>query len=149
MSAGLLAVGTPAPNFKVQTDKDVTVTLNDFAGKTVVLWFYPKADTPGCTREGCGFRDRQTDFAAKNVQVLGVSFDTVAENRAFAEKFNFPFPLLCDTQREIGVAYGACDSADARSAKRISYVIGADGLIQQVYAKVDTATHPEDVLATL
>jgi thioredoxin-dependent peroxiredoxin len=149
MSEGLLAVGAPAPNFQVKTDNDITVTLSDFAGKTVVLWFYPKADTPGCTREGCGFRDRQEAFTAKNVQILGVSFDTVAENRAFAEKFNFPFPLLCDTNREIGLAYGACDSAEARSAKRISYVIAPDGRIQQVYAKVDTATHPEDILATL
>jgi peroxiredoxin Q/BCP len=80
---------------------------------------------------------------------LGVSFDTVEDNRAFAEKFSFPFLLLSDTSREIGVAYGACDTPDARSARRISYVIDAYGKVQQVWGKVDVKAHPDDVLAAL
>jgi peroxiredoxin Q/BCP len=78
-----------------------------------------------------------------------VSFDSVPDNRAFAEKFDFNFPLLCDTSRAIGLAYGACESADAKTAKRISYLIGEDGSIRTVYAKVDAARHPEEVLRNL
>lgn len=78
-----------------------------------------------------------------------MSFDTVADNRAFAEKFDFNFPLLCDESRAIGLAYGACDSADAKTARRISYVIGGDGAIRAVYPKVDAARHPEEVLQSL
>jgi thioredoxin-dependent peroxiredoxin len=81
--------------------------------------------------------------------VLGVSFDSVADNAAFAKKFSFPFPLLCDETREIGLAYGACDSADAGTAKRISYVIGSDGTILQAYPKVTPATHPQETLDAL
>lgn len=83
------------------------------------------------------------------MQILGISFDTPEENRAFAEKFAFNFPLLCDTSREVGLAYGACDSKDAQYAKRITYLIGPDGTIVKAYPKVDAARHPEEVLATL
>jgi peroxiredoxin Q/BCP len=80
---------------------------------------------------------------------LGISFDTVEENRAFAEKFDFPFPLLCDTSRSVGLAYGACDDAGAQYADRISYLIGPDGKIVKAYATVDAAKHPEEVLQDL
>lgn len=80
------------------------------------------------------------------MQVLGISFDGVEENRAFAEKFSFPYPLLCDTDRSVGLAYGACESADAGSPARISYLIGPDGRIAKAYDKVDPAAHPEQVL---
>ncbi|MBL8150423.1 MAG: peroxiredoxin [Blastocatellia bacterium] len=142
----LLAVGEQAPNFLVKDNFGNDVQLTDFHGKTVVLWFYPKADTPGCTREGCGFRDKMPEFSHKQAQILGVSFDTVEENSAFAEKFSFNFPLLCDTQRQIGLAYGACDSKDAANAKRISYVINPEGKISHVYEKVDTTVHADQVL---
>jgi thioredoxin-dependent peroxiredoxin len=81
--------------------------------------------------------------------VLGVSFDSVSDNASFAKKFRFPFPLLCDEKREVGLAYGACDSADAGTAKRISYVIGPDGTILQAYPKVTPATHPQETLDAL
>jgi len=81
--------------------------------------------------------------------ILGASFDTVQDNADFAEKFQFPFRMLCDTRREIGVAYGACDAATAGSAKRISYVIGPDGTITHVFPKVDAKNHPREVLALL
>jgi peroxiredoxin Q/BCP len=83
------------------------------------------------------------------VQVLGVSFDTVGANCAFAEKFHFNFPLLCDTERKLGIAYGAADDAQARTAKRISYLIGKDGKIKKAWEKVDAAAHPAQVLAEL
>ena len=81
--------------------------------------------------------------------VLGVSFDTESENAAFAEKFHFDFPLLCDTTRELGIAYGACEDATARTAKRISYLIGPDGTVRRAYPRVSAASHPAEVLAEL
>ncbi|RMH44808.1 MAG: peroxiredoxin [Deltaproteobacteria bacterium] len=99
--------------------------------------------------EGKGFRDRIREFDSKNTVVYGVSFDTVDENRAFAEKFSFPFLLLCDTDRTIGLAYGAADAPDAGYAKRISYLIGPDGTIERVYESVDVNAHPAQVLADI
>ena len=82
----------------------------------------------------------------KGVQILGISFDTADDNAAFARKFSFNFPLLCDTTRVVGLAYGACDDAGARTAKRISYLIGPDGKVKKAYPKVNAAAHPEEVL---
>ncbi|MFN7133963.1 MAG: peroxiredoxin, partial [Myxococcales bacterium] len=113
---------------------------------TVVLWFFPKADTPGCTAEGCSFRDLKAEFEKKNAVILGASFDTAAENRAFAEKFHFNFPLLCDTDRALGLAYGAADSRDAPNARRIGVVIDPEGKIKEYLPKVDARTYPTDVL---
>lgn len=99
--------------------------------------------------EGKGFRDRIREFETANAAILGVSFDSEDENRAFAEKFSFPFPLLCDTQRAIGMAYGACDDLKAPSAKRISFLIGPDGTILKAYGAVKPANHPGEVLDDL
>ncbi len=99
--------------------------------------------------EGGGFRDHYADFQAKNAEILGVSFDTPEDNAAFARKYHYPFPLLCDVKREIGLAYGAADSPSSRTASRISYVIGPDGRIAQAHAKVSPKTHPAEVLETL
>ena len=145
----MLNIGDKAPDFSVQTHIGKTVSLKDFAGKTIVLWFYPKADTPGCTAEGCAFRDRNAKFHAKNAVLLGVSFDTVDENRKFATKFGFEFPLLCDTKRQLGVAYGACKSPTDKNASRIAYVIDGKGVVTQAYPKVDAANFPETILGTL
>ncbi|HST20225.1 MAG TPA: peroxiredoxin [Blastocatellia bacterium] len=145
----MLNVGDQAPDFNVKAHTGDDVRLSDLEGRTVVLWFYPKADTPGCTAEGIGFRDRIQQYGDKDAEILGVSFDTVEENRAFAEKFNFPFRLLCDTKREIGMAYGACDDPTAQYAKRITYVIGPDGRIVQAIDQVNAREHPEALLCTL
>lgn len=142
----MLSVGNPAPPFSVLDHTGKTLTLQSFHGKNVVLWFYPKADTPGCTAEGCAFRDRQGAFEEKNAVLLGVSFDTPQENAAFARKYGFEFPLLCDTARSIGLDYGACLSATDKHAKRIAYLIDEKGLVKKVYSKVDAATFPETVL---
>jgi thioredoxin-dependent peroxiredoxin len=145
----MLEPGTPAPDFEVQDHTGKTRRLSDFRGKNVVLWFYPKADTPGWTAEGCGFRDRIKQYEDKGVQILGASFDTVPANAAFAKKFDFNFPLLCDIERKIGLAYGAADVASAPTARRISYLIGPDGKIRKAYPKVNAAAHPEEVLKDL
>ena len=130
-SKGLLAVGAPAPDFDLQDHRGARHRLADYRGKRVVLWFYPKADTPGCTAEGCGFRDRIGDYDARGVAVLGISFDGPEANRAFAEKHGYTFPLLCDTARAAGLAYGACDTASDAYARRYTYVIGPDGRIEK------------------
>src|SRR5262245_39151027 len=99
--------------------------------------------------EGRGFRDLYPQYLAKGAVILGVSFDTVAENLAFAKKFQYPFPLLCDTERALGLAYGACDTKEAEYARRITYVIGGDGRIKQAHPKVSAGSHPQELLATL
>ena len=99
--------------------------------------------------QGCGLRDRARDLQAKNAAILGVSFDTVEENKHFAEKFSFPFPLLSDETRAMGMQYGAADSPKSGNAKRVAYVIGPDGRIRNVFAKANPATFTTDVLALL
>jgi thioredoxin-dependent peroxiredoxin len=145
----MLKPGDVAPDFSAQDHLGRTVALKDLKGKTVVLWFYPKADTPGCTAEGCSFRDLNAEFQKKNVAVFGVSFDSAADNKAFAEKFHFPFPLLCDTDRKLGLAYGAADDQSAATARRAGVVIGPDGKVREHHAKVDARTFAGELLARL
>lgn len=145
----ILNVGDVAPDFLVKDHLNRDTTIRQFRGKMVVLWFFPKADTPGCTAEGCGFRDLLTQFQKHGVEILGCSFDTVEENAAFAKKFNYPFPLLCDVDREIGLAYGACDEPNAGYADRITYVIDEDGFIAHAWGHVEARTHAAKVLETL
>jgi peroxiredoxin Q/BCP len=145
----MLNVGDQAPSFAVQDHTGAMRKLSDYRGKSVVLYFYPKADTPGCTVESCGFSDLYADFQNKNAEILGVSFDTVEENAAFAKKFGYKFPLLCDVKRGIGVAYGAANDAKAGYASRITYVIGPDGKIAQAHAKVSPKSHPKEILESL
>ena len=99
--------------------------------------------------QGCGLRDRARDLNAKNAAILGVSFDTVEENRHFAEKFNFPYPLLSDPTRAMGVQYGAADDSGSKNAKRVAYIIGPDGKVKNVFPKANTASFAADVLALL
>src|SRR2546423_11769832 len=99
--------------------------------------------------QGCGLRDRARDLTAKNAAILGVSFDTVAENKHFAEKFKFPYPLLSDPTRAMGVQYGAADPGETKNARRVAYVIGPEGRIRNVFAKANTASFAADVLALL
>lgn len=145
----MLKEGTQAPDFTVTDHNGNTVRLADYRGRRVVLWFYPKADTPGCTLEGQGFRDNYHRFKEKDTAVLGVSLDDEAANKAFAEKYAFPFPLLCDVDRKIALAYHAVTGPDDAYARRISYVIGEDGVIQESIEKVDTQTHSRDLCSRL
>ena len=138
-----------APAFSIPNQDGNPTSLEQFQGKNVVLWWYPKADTPGCTIEGKGFRDRSEEFDAKNAVIVGVSCDSPEANAAFKTKFGFPYDLLCDTDRSMSVAYGAADSPDAERAARISYLIGPDGRIKKVYGNVTPADHPAEVLADL
>jgi thioredoxin-dependent peroxiredoxin len=145
----MLQSGTDAPDFSVQDHNGNTVSLKDHSGKKIVLWFYPKADTPGCTVEGQGFRDDFKSFEEKNIQIFGVSLDNETDNKAFAEKFSFPYPLLCDVNREIALAYHAVKNVEEQYAARITYVIGEDGKILESIESVDTKTHSKDLCSRL
>ena len=145
----MIATGTPAPDFTVNDHNGNPVSLKDFKGKKVVLWFYPKADTPGCTMEGKGFRDDYKTFEQKNTVILGVSLDGEADNKAFAEKFDFPYPLLCDVDREIAMAYQAVNSKEDKYASRITYVIDENGIVAEAIDQVNTDAHSKDLCSRL
>ncbi|MDJ0736167.1 MAG: peroxiredoxin [Nostocaceae cyanobacterium] len=141
-----LTVGTDAPAFTVKDTNGNTVSLSDFKGKTVVLYFYPKDDTPGCTKEACSFRDAADEYKSKDVVVLGVSTDDEASHQAFTQKFNLNFPLLADTEKALTKAY---DVDGGGYAKRVTYVIDGNGKITHVDANVNTSTHASDILAAV
>ncbi|HIK54392.1 MAG TPA: peroxiredoxin [Synechococcales cyanobacterium M55_K2018_004] len=141
-----LSVGTTAPDFTVKDTNGNTVKLSDYAGKTVVLYFYPKDDTPGCTKEACSFRDNYSAYQGKDIVVFGVSMDDEASHQAFTSKFNLPFPLLADTSGSLTKAY---DVDGGGYSKRVTYVIDGAGKIIRVYDSVKTDTHAADILADL
>ena len=141
----MLQPGADAPEFSVNDHNGNKINLKDFLGKKIVLWFYPKADTPGCTMEGQGFRDDFEKFQKKDIQIFGVSLDNENDNKAFAEKFSFPYPLLCDVDREVALSYQAVSSKEDQYAARISYVIGEDGKILESIKNVDTTNHSNDL----
>jgi thioredoxin-dependent peroxiredoxin len=144
----MLKAGDSAPPFSAKDHRGKEFNLADQRGKTVVLWFYPKADTPGCTKEGCSFRDLESEFRKKNAVIYGASFDTPEDNRAFAEKFSFEFPLL-SIDNATAMAYGAADAGQSASARRVGVVIDAEGKIKEYLPKVDAATYPTDVLSRI
>ena len=139
-----LAVGNDAPSFTTTDDQGNTVSLEDFAGKTVVLYFYPKDDTPGCTKEAQSFRDKYSEYEGKEMVVLGVSMDDEASHKSFKEKYGLPFQLLVDTDGAITKAY---DVEGGGYSKRVTYVINPQGKISHVDTKVNTSSHAEDILA--
>ncbi|MGJ3254594.1 MAG: peroxiredoxin [Elainellaceae cyanobacterium] len=141
-----LPVGTTAPDFTAKDTNGNTVSLSDYAGKTVVLYFYPKDDTPGCTKEACSFRDSYADYQGKDIAVFGVSTDDESSHQQFTDKFGLPFPLLADVGGTITKAY---DVDGGGYAKRVTYVIDGDRTIVKVYDRVNTDTHAKDILAEL
>lgn len=145
----MLSPGDAAPNFSATDEKGELHTLDQYRGKQLVIWFYPRADTPGCTTEGCGFRDLSAEFAKKNAAILGVSFDSAAQNRAFSKKHSFTFPLLCDTDRNLSMDYGACEHEDQGFARRIGVIIDGDGVIMAYKRNANANTYPAEALAAL
>jgi peroxiredoxin Q/BCP len=141
-----LAVGTDAPAFTAKDTNGKTVSLADLAGKTVVLYFYPKDDTPGCTKQACSFRDAMSEYQNKGVVVLGVSADDEASHQQFTQKYNLNFPLLVDAEKTLIKAY---DVDGGGYAKRVTYIIDGNGKIIHVDSSVNTSSHASDVLAAL
>ncbi len=143
-------VGNPAPEFELADQTGQLHSLEDYRNQWVVLYFYPKDETPGCTTEACEFRDNIFAFRELNAQVLGVSLDDVKSHKAFAENHELPFPLLADEDGETSSAYGVKTRMFGMTvAKRQTFIIGPDGNIAKHYEKVKPAEHSSQVLADL
>nr|MBQ6241238.1 thioredoxin-dependent thiol peroxidase [Lachnospiraceae bacterium] len=149
-----LQIGTPAPDFTLPDKDGKPVSLSDFRGKKVVLYFYPKDNTPGCTRQACAFAARYEGFKAKNVAVIGISKDSVASHQRFAEKYGLPFVLLADPERQAIEAYGVWQEKKnygkvSMGVVRSTYIIDEQGIIEKVMPKVKPDTNAEEILAYL
>jgi peroxiredoxin Q/BCP len=149
-----LKTGDVAPDFSAVTTDGSRIELSRLRGKHVVLYFYPKDDTPGCTKEACAFRDAFPDFTAAGAVVLGVSTDPVRSHVRFTEKFRLPFPLIADEDRSVVNAYGAWGEKTFMGRRyqgtfRITYHIGPDGLIRNIWPQVKPELHAAEVLKAI
>jgi len=149
-----LTIGSSAPDFTAVSNTGETITLSQFRGQYVVLYFYPKDDTPGCTKEACGFRDALLDFSDANAIVLGVSRDDTASHAKFVKKFDLNFPLLADTEGTITEAYGVWVEKSMYGKKymgieRTTFLIDKNGKISQVWPKVKVDGHAAEVLQAI
>jgi len=149
-----LAVGDPAPDFSLPDGDGNVVNLSDLKGKRVVLYFYPRDNTPGCTKEACAFRDLYDEFQANDVVVLGVSTDDAKSHQKFATKFNLPFPLLIDEAGKVAETYDSYGlkkfmGKEYMGISRSTFVIDADGKIEKIYKKVKPEQHAQEVLTDL
>ncbi len=146
--------GTTAPAFKLKNDAGKSVSLKDFRGQPVVLYFYPKDDTPGCTKEACAFRDRSAEIKKAGAVVLGVSPDSVESHVKFRDKYELNFPLLADVDHAVAEAYGAWREKNMYGKKswgvqRSTYLIDANGKVAQVWKRVQVDGHDQQVLDAL
>jgi thioredoxin-dependent peroxiredoxin len=146
--------GSPAPDFELTSDTGEKVKLSDLRGRPVVLYFYPKDDTPGCTKEACGFRDDYAKYARAGVVILGVSPDTPGSHTAFKEKFHLPFPLLADEDKKVLKQYGVWGKKkfmgrEYMGVLRTTFLIGRDGTLLRVFEKVKLEGHSQEILAAL
>jgi peroxiredoxin Q/BCP len=147
----LLQVGQKAPDFTAKDQDGNEVSLRDFTGRKVVLYFYPKDNTPGCTREACAFRDNLPNFQKTDAVVLGVSVDGQKAHRKFADKYELPFTLLVDDEKKIVEAYGVWGlkkfmGREYMGTNRVTYLIDEQGAIEKVWPKVKPETHAAEVL---
>ena len=150
----MLKEGDKAPDIQLETDTGEPFRLSAQKGKKVVLYFYPRADTPGCTVEACEFRDHSRKFAKKDAVIVGISPDAVKSQAKFKDKFDLPFTLLCDVDKKAAEAYGVYKEKNMYGKKvmgieRTTFVIGEDGRIAKIYPKVKAQGHAEQVLASL
>jgi thioredoxin-dependent peroxiredoxin len=150
----LLAVGTPAPEFTTTDQDGKKRSLSDFKGKKVILYFYPKDNTPGCTKEACAFRDHFAEFRQLGVEILGVSVDHEKSHKSFVQKYDLPFTLLTDTEKRLVEAYGVWGEKNLYGKKyqgtsRVTYLIDEAGKIAAVFPKVRPDKHAEEILALL
>ena len=150
----MLEAGQEAPTFELHDQDDDVVSLGDYRGRPVVVYFSPRADTPGCTTEACGFRDAWDEFEDRDVTVLGVSDDPVDDLAAFAEKYDLPFRLLSDPDGEVAAAYDSYGEKTMFGRTfdgvfRNTYLVGPDGRIAAVYPDVDPEGHADEILAGL
>ena len=150
----MLAVGDQVPEFTLSDQNGESVSLSDFRGRRVFVWFYPKASTPGCTKEGCSLRDHHAEFASQDVEIIGISMDSVRRQKNFATKQGFPYRLLADTDGSVIRAFGVWGpkrfmGREYEGIIRTSFLIDTEGRVAKVFAKVKTRSHGADVLAAL
>ena len=150
----MVTEGAPAPDFTATTDVGEQVSLSDFRGRPVVLYFYPRDDTPGCTAQACGIRDAYAEFERAGAVVLGISPDTVAKHVRFKEKYDLPFTLLADPDHEVAEQYGTWGERRYMGktywgVDRTTFLIAPDGTVTKVMEGVKPHTHADDVLAAL
>jgi len=150
----MLGEGDPAPDFRLPADDGKTYSLKDLRGQKVVLYFYPKDDTPGCTKEACSFRDNLSRVRSKGAVVLGVSKDDLASHAKFRQKYSLSFPLLSDIGGKVLSAYGVWKEKNLygkslMGIERTTYIIGKDGKIEKVFPRVRVDGHVDEVLAAL
>ncbi len=148
---GILAPGTAAPPFTLPDENGQAVSLQDYAGKRIILYFYPKDGTPGCTKEACSLRDANQDILATGAVILGISADTPESHRRFKENHRLPFPLLSDQEKGVCRAYGASSAKKilgktVPGLRRITYIIDEKGMIEKAYPRVKPAAHPQELL---
>ena len=149
-NADSLVTGQAAPDFNLVDQNGENHSLANYRGQWVILYFYPKDDTPGCTKEACAFRDEYKAITAKNSQVLGVSVDDQASHEKFAEKYSLPFPLLVDADGAVAKQYGSLRSLGfIKFAKRHTFIIDPEGNIAVIYRDVDPNNHSQEILADL
>lgn len=143
----LLSVGTPAPDLSARDQHGTLRTLREFRGRVVVLYFYPRDGTPGCTREACGFRDSWDRLSAAGAQVVGVSMDSVDSHREFADAHRIQFPLLADTDGRVCARFGV--GAHLGMAERVTYLLDVQGVVRRVFPAVDPSVHAAEVLSAI
>jgi thioredoxin-dependent peroxiredoxin len=152
--APVIEPGDEAPDFELPDQDGRPVRLEDFRGQRVVLYFYPKADTPGCTKEACDFRDTSQKFTKANTVIVGVSPDASKAQARFKDKFDLPFTLLADTDHDVAEAYGVWKEKSMYGKKymgieRTTFIIGPEGKIKKIFPKVKVEGHAEEVLASI
>ena len=150
----MISVGDKAPQINLKDPDGKTVKLSDFKGKKVVLYFYPRDLTPGCTKEACGFQADSKKIQLKNAVVIGVSTDDEKSHQRFREKYDLTFPLLCDTDHKLAEAYGVWAEKNmygkkSMGVKRTTFIIDENGRVAHIFNKVNVAEHSKDVIATL
>jgi thioredoxin-dependent peroxiredoxin len=150
----MLKEGDHLPNFELNDQNGKLIKSVDFAGKPLVVYFYPKDNTPGCTKEACSFRDAFAQYKKRGVAVIGISADSSASHRKFVDKFQLPFTLLADTEKTVIKAFGAWGEKKLygkvyEGIFRSTFVFGADGLVKKVFPKVSPEGHAEEILAVL
>ena len=144
-----IEIGSEAPRFTLPNQDGKDISLSDFTGKNVLIWFVPRAFGGNWTREASGFRDRIQNFQEKNTQLLGITFSFIDELKRWSDEVGFNSHLLCDETRSVAIAYGAALSADQERATRLSVLISPDGNIRKIYLDPDAGTHPDEVLLDL
>ena len=150
----MLEIGTKAPDFTLADKDGKQISLSDFLGKKVVLYFYPKDNTPGCTRQACAFASAYAEFQKRGVEVIGISKDSVASHQKFADKFSLPFVLLSDPERKAIEAYGVWQEKKmcgkvSMGVVRTTFLIDENGMIEEIMPKVKPDTNAEEILAKL